>query len=85
MGFLSRLRRGTAYELSPDAGTRSPGTSADRADVDVGKNSRAASPERATGAAPGAIAVLSLNRQTPSQLTTAAERAFMELRRGSND
>lgn len=89
MGFLNRLRRGAVYGPTPDADAAQVRASpVDRADTppDGGPD------EPPVGAAElhpapvrGPDALFTLGRRAQGDRTTAAERAFMDLKRGSND
>ena len=84
MGFLSRLRQGSAYGPPPAAGpngaTTQPGN-----DPMPGTTPQPPAPAAAGNRISTVNAMPAIGRPAPGQLTTAAERAFMEARRGSSE
>ena len=89
MGFLNRLRGGAEY--GPVAGANDAGvsgTSPDTPGALPAPEQRGLAASEAVlpaAAARGAHALFSIIHRTPNQRTTAAEQAFMDLKRGSND
>ena len=89
MGFLNRLRGGAAY--GPLAGaddTQVPASSPEGLDglpAGTPREPPANDPILSSAPARGAHALFAFMHRTPNQGTTAAERAFMDLKRGSND
>ena len=88
MGFLNRLRGGATY--GPPRGaddTQLPATPSTQPGGSSGEHVEAPAGDTALPAAPGrgTHALFAMMHRTTGQRTTAAERAFMDLKRGSSD
>ena len=82
MGFLSRFRRGTSYgPFSDDVPERQTADLVGEAAGTHGEGFAGSAPV----VTPRSHVVGVTGQYNQAQRTTSAERAFMELRRGSND
>lgn len=83
MGFLSRLRRGAMY--GPDADHVAAHDASVASERIAGDASAELSAAQSRMVGLRASMMPAMGRPHPVEGTTAAERAFMDLRRGSND
>lgn len=85
MGFLSRLRQGSAYGPPPAAGRTAASAKPASAPVIEATPNPPAEPPGPGNRTGASTAMPALGRPLPGPLTTTAERAFMEGRRGSSE